>query len=98
MARQNRPAGCGIIAGRLIIYIGTILAEAAPTGQGGTVAALAGAPTETEVVSGPSPRACSEPASGAPAASGAGAEGPRRRVRDLGIVIGRLAPGPLNAI
>ena len=30
--------------------------------------------------------------------AGANSEAPRRRVRDLGIVIGRLAPGPLNAI
>src|SRR6266571_1032963 len=31
-------------------------------------------------------------------ATRAEAEGPRRRLRDLGILIGRLSPGPLNAI
>ncbi|HET8948461.1 MAG TPA: hypothetical protein VFQ07_15890, partial [Candidatus Polarisedimenticolia bacterium] len=45
---------------------------------------------------------------GAPAAPGAaapgtaagarGPEAPRRRARDLGIVVGTLPPGPLNAI
>ena len=38
------------------------------------------------------------PVSGADRAGGGGAEEPRLRVRELGIVIGRYQPGPLNAI
>ena len=74
MARRNRPAGTGVVVGRLIIlvyailFVGAILAQAGPA------------------------------TSGAPAASRSEADGPRRRVRDLGIAIGRMAPGPLNAI
>jgi D-aminopeptidase len=90
MGRRNRPAEGGITAGRLIIYICAVLAQAAPAGRGGAVAGSVGAP--------PAAAAATEAVSGAPAASRAEADGPRRRVRDLGVVIGRLAPGPLNAI
>jgi len=38
------------------------------------------------------------PVSGADRAGGGGAEEPRLRARELGIVIGRYQPGPLNAI
>src|SRR2546426_7965085 len=38
------------------------------------------------------------PVSGADLAGGGGAEEPRLRARELGIVIGRYQPGPLNAI
>src|SRR5437867_6141639 len=40
------------------------------------------------------------PAGGAatPAAARPEADGPRKRIRALGIVVGRMAPGPLNAI
>src|SRR6266704_1207266 len=55
---------------------------------GGSVAGFVGGPAG----------AATEAVIGAPAAPRAEADGPRRRVRELGIVIGRLAPGPLDAI
>src|SRR2546428_9084423 len=44
--------------------------------------------------------AAAGPAGGAatPAAARSEADGPRKRIRALGIVVGRMAPGPLNAI
>jgi len=46
----------------------------------------------------PSGTAGAAASSGAAGAARAGGDGPRRRIRDLGIVIGTMAPGPLNAI
>lgn len=88
MARRNRPAGTGIAVGGLILFIGAILLMRAVLIHGGD--ATSGAAS----------------ASGAPAASGAPtaragvdrADAPRKRLRDLGIVIGRMAPGANNAI
>ena len=89
MARRNRAAGIGVALAGLILFVGVILSMRTILFHGGAMAA--GAPVAS---SAPAP-------SGAPAAARPGAgrpDAPRRRLRDLGIVIGRMAPGRLNAI
>ncbi len=95
MVRRNRAAVTGVALGGLVLFIGAIVSMRAMLTQ------------ERDAVSGVS-AAAGAPASGAPAEAGAAAagalaatseaRGARRRIRDLGIVIGRMAPGPLNAI
>ena len=83
IVRGNRRAGRGAAFGRLIIYLSVCALAASSVGE--EAGAAAGA----------------APASAAPAPAAQTAArdgGPRKRIRDLGIVVGRMAPGPLNAI
>ena len=84
MARRNRAAVTGVALGGLVLFVGAILSMRAMLTQ------------ERDAVSG-APSAGASTGSGAPAAAPA-AGGPRKRIRDLGIVIGRMAPGALDAI
>ncbi len=95
MARWNRPAGTGVVVGRLVISVFAILVQAGPARLGASLAGPAGAPP---AAAGEGTSGAPATASGAPSVSRSEADGARRRLRDLGIVVGRLAPGPLNAI
>ena len=90
MARRNRAAVTGVALGGLVLFVGAILSMRAMLTQ------------ERDAVSGVlaasgAPSADASTGSAAPAAASASG-GPRKRIRDLGIVIGRMAPGRLDAI
>src|SRR6266511_660811 len=84
----NHRAGRGVAVGRIVLVLGVALPA---------VGAALAAAVSAGVAVGAAP-AVAGPASGAVPAAAAQESAPRKRIRDLGIVIGRMAPGPLNAI
>jgi D-aminopeptidase len=101
MARRNRAAVTGVALGGLVLFIGAILSmRAMLTQERDAVSGASGSSAAGSLASG-APVASGDSAGGVPASAapaGTFDAGARRRIRDLGIVIGRMAPGRLNAI